>query len=123
MGASVFIAKALGILYVIFGLAIFSGGVDLKKLFDDIMKSTGLRVLYAIFTLFVGFLIVNTHNLWEDVWTVLITLIGWGALLKGVVYLVCPNAMKKFKGMLENKNLMASIVLLFGLIFAYIGFM
>jgi hypothetical protein len=45
------------------------------------------------FILFVaGISIIRVHNLWTRSWTVLITLVGWGALAGGLARMFAPEA-------------------------------
>jgi hypothetical protein len=73
----------------------------------------------------VGFLIVHCHNLWGKDWTVLITIIGWLALIKGVLIIVFPKFIQRLsRSFLTDRTLQIYpyVTLLIGLLFAYFGF-
>ncbi len=42
-----------------------------------------------------GLIIVVNHNIWEFSAAGLITLIGWGSLIKGAIFLIIPNFLFK----------------------------
>ncbi len=60
------------------------------------------RLLTAILLLVIGLAIVINHNLWTPFWRIIITLFGWLLVVKGAVYLVFPQIMKKFSGWSEQ---------------------
>lgn len=58
---------------------------------NDIMAQTGLLFVIAFITLIVGLMIVISHDVWVMSWPVIITIIGWLALISGIVRLFCPE--------------------------------
>jgi hypothetical protein len=48
-------------------------------------KNTALTYFMGFTAVIIGFLMMNYHNVWEKNWTVLITIMGWLALIKGVL--------------------------------------
>lgn len=96
-----------------------------KDAFEDMMKSSSFIVFGGALALVVGFLIVHYHNFWVSDWTVIITIIGWGGLIKGVVLFLAPKAMIKFSRVFlgkKNMHLMGVGALIFGLVLGYFGF-
>ena len=45
----------------------------------------------AFFTIILGLLMVVSHNIWQWSWRVIITIIAWIVLLKGVCILMLPQ--------------------------------
>ena len=123
METSVLVAQILGLVYVVLGLGLLINGAYYKKAFDELLKSPAFMFFGGALAIVVGFLIVNVHNFWVKDWTVLITIIGWGALLKGVLIFLAPNFLIDFsRPMLKNINVLGSGVLIFGLVMGYFGF-
>jgi len=74
--------------------------------------------------LVVGFLIVSNHNVWVQDWTVLVTIIGWLALLKGVLIFLAPKFLIKLSAsILKKTNLIGLCAIILGLVFGYFGFL
>ncbi|MEI6710821.1 MAG: hypothetical protein WCK88_00710 [bacterium] len=67
----------------------------------------------------IGALMIYVHNIWVADWTVLVTIIGWTALIKGIWLTVLPQSASKFRSWLQPKNhsMVTTIVLVLGLIF------
>jgi len=126
MQTSIFIAKFLGVAYVIFGLGLLLNPKYYKKMLSDLMKSTSSIYYGGIMALVAGFLITYYHNLWCTNWAVVITVLGWMGLLKGFLLIVLPNVMVSWtKSWTKNMSfipLWGSIVLLMGLYLIYFGF-
>ena len=70
--------------------------------------------------------IVLYHNFWTTDWRIIITIVGWISVLKGVVRIVAPTAALRVAHGIENSDLMlkgASFALLaVGAWLAYEGF-
>ncbi|MGB0897185.1 MAG: hypothetical protein ACPGU9_06830 [Flavobacteriaceae bacterium] len=75
-------------------------------------------VLPAILTISLGLTSVLLHNIWELNWKLIITVIGWSTLLKGMYIFVFPKSILKFVNRINPKRLpiFYIMMLLFGLI-------
>lgn len=123
METSVLVAQILGLVYVLLGLGILINGSYYKKSFDELLKSPAFMFFGGVTSLIVGFLIVRVHNFWVQDWTVLVTIMGWLALLKGALIFLAPKALISMsKPMLKNVNVIGFFALVLGLVFGYFGF-
>ncbi len=126
METSIFIAKLLGLAYTVIGLGMLLNGKYYKKQFDAMMKEAGVWYLGGVMALLVGYLIVSAHNVWEGSWVVLITIIGWMALLKGLLLLLFPAWFMDWSaGLFKKSKTMSTwgiFALVLGLVFVYFGF-
>ncbi|MBU1808991.1 MAG: hypothetical protein KJ661_05490, partial [Candidatus Omnitrophica bacterium] len=126
MDSSTFIARIFGLYYLIIGVGIIFNRKAFQQLLDDFCKSAALVFFGGLFALVVGLAIVLTHNIWVADWTVLITILGWGALLKGIWLIVFPGTVFKFmQSYQKNKNMLIIqpiIVLILGVVMTYFGF-
>ncbi|MFH0840944.1 MAG: hypothetical protein V1865_03135 [bacterium] len=91
MDISFFLAKIMGIYFLIVGISILIKGRAIFKKMDQIIDN-GLMYYLAIISLIIGLLIVGSHNIWTGGFEViLVTIIGWLALLKGAFYMIMPD--------------------------------
>jgi uncharacterized membrane protein len=125
MELSILIAKITSVLYLSAALgAVFSRDYY-RKLLDDLFKNAALTYLMGFIAVILGFLIVNFHNTWNKDWTVLITILGWLAMLKGVLIIACPRFVQGYsKPIFEGRGLrfFPFIAAFVGLLFGYFGF-
>lgn len=125
METSVLIAKIISVIYLSFGVGLIFNTSFYKKGIEKLLDSASFTILAGMIAVIIGIVIIEFHNIWEKNWTIVITIVGWIALIKGILLLTFPKSMVFFKPMFQLKNLykfLAPLVILFGLIFAYFGF-
>lgn len=123
METSILVAQIAGVAYLALGLGMLLDPGYYKKAFDSMVKDPSYILFGGMMALVIGFLIVNVHNVWVQDWPVIVTLIGWIALVKGVLLLLMPKVFVGFsKGFVKHTSVLAFPVLVLGGIFAYYGF-
>jgi len=125
MELSILIAKITSVVYLAAALgAVFSRDYY-RRILDDLFKNAALTYLMGFTAVIVGFLIVNYHNIWVKDWTVLVTILGWLALMKGVLIIAFPRFVQSYSKLIfEGKGLefFPYIAAFVGLMFGYFGF-
>lgn len=91
MDLSIFLAKAIGLYYVFVSIAFLIQKTRLRGLIIDTLNSPAYLLLSGFIALIIGILLVVSHNLWVEDWRVIITIIGWLALLKGMTIILFPQ--------------------------------
>lgn len=126
METSVFIARIFGLCYLIIGAGFMFNRKAFKQVMDDFCKNAALVFYGGILALVIGVVIILTHNVWVANWTVIITIIGWLAFIKGIWIIVFPNTVSKFmQAYQKNENLLmihSIAVLIFGAVLTFFGF-
>ena len=123
MGLSLLIAKTFSGVYIVSGIAILIGSVDLDKIVDEFEKSSALTFISGCFGIIFGVTMVNYHNIWINNWTVLTTILSWLMLIGGITVVIFPKCLSYFKGWMKHDKLLGSCMLVFGLIMGYFGFL
>jgi hypothetical protein len=99
-------AIALGML---FNLASF------PALAEQVSREPALIFLSGVLLFVAGLAIVRAHNLWSGGWPVLVTILGWLALVGGLIRILLPTRLAEIAaGFGQNTGLItvAAIVLL-----------
>jgi uncharacterized membrane protein HdeD (DUF308 family) len=125
MELSTLIAKIAAVIYLSVSLGRFFSRDYYRRLSDDMYKNAALTYMMGFMAVIVGFLILHNQNLWGRSWTVLITIMGWLALIKGVLIIVFPNFIQRLsKPFLTARALkiIPYVTLSIGLLFGYFGF-
>jgi uncharacterized protein YjeT (DUF2065 family) len=126
MGLSIFLARIIGIYLLIVSISVILNIKRFRSIVDDIMQHPGLQLVMGFNILVMGILLVVTHNIWVASWELIITLIAWCVLIKGILNVAFPSTAKKFaKYCLRSKNAVLTIGmidLIIGLFLVYIGF-
>jgi hypothetical protein len=126
METSIFIAKIIATIYLSFGAGLLFSGNYYKKEMAKLLDNSALMIFGGFMAIILGLLVIENHNYWVKNWTVLITIIGWIALIKGIFLLAFPRSLNFFKPMLTaeySMKFLAPLVIIFGLVFAYFGFL
>lgn len=120
------IFQIFSVVYVVVGIGMIVNPAFYRKMFSDFIENGGVLYMGGIMALVVGVLLVIFHNTWTKDWSVIITIIGWMALIKGVVILILPKAMISLaRSILQSNAFMkieAVIAIVVGVLFAYLGF-
>lgn len=126
MVVSIFIARLLGPVFVLVGLALLTQATTYRAILQDFLRSPALHYLAGFLGLIAGLTLVLTHNVWAADWRLLITLIGWLALVRAVVTMFRPQWMVTLgNAVLEHRNVFpiaAAVDLLLGLVLSYFGY-
>lgn len=125
MERSILLARILSVVYVSAALGAIVSANHYRRLADDLFSSAGLTYVTGFMTVIMGILVVHYHNTWTKSWPVLITVIGWGALLKGVAIIVVPQVVHRASTALLagwGATAFPYVAIGLGLLFGYFGF-
>ncbi len=126
MNASLFIAKLMGPCCLVMGLGLFLNPDNYQKILKEFCASAAATFFGGIMSMVLGILIVLNHNIWVFNWNVIITLYGWGGIIKGIWMVVFPKSVPCVTdACTKNKCLMlvqCGFVVLIGLVFTYFGY-
>ncbi|OGW75710.1 MAG: hypothetical protein A2Z72_03305 [Omnitrophica bacterium RBG_13_46_9] len=126
METAIFIARIIGPCYIIFAVGMMSNREFYQKVMEDYFKNAALVFFGGLLALLIGFLILLSYNKWAANWTVIITLFGWGGIIKGIWLIVFPNTISKvMQAYRENKLLPAVhslVALAVGVCLTFLGY-
>ena len=95
MTSSTYIARLMGPVLLVIGIGMAVGlmlqGEGYSSLLREFIGSRSLIFITGILALVAGLAIVNTHNLWVRDWRVLVTVLGWLLVIRGITLLVFPS--------------------------------
>jgi hypothetical protein len=127
MSTSVFIARLIGPVMLVIGLAVFANPRGFRELAEEFMASRALLFLSGLLIMPVGLAIVLTHNVWTADWRVLITLLGWLTAIGGAARLLAPTYVLPIGHAMLNKPyftlVAAAIWVVLGLLFCFFGYL
>ena len=120
------IFQIFSIVYITIGIGIFINPGFYKKLFEDFIENAAVMYLGGIMALTIGYLIVAFHNTWTKDLSVIITIVGCLAMIKGILILIRPNMIIALsKAMVQKESILkieAIAVIILGLVFSFLGF-
>ena len=126
MGSADFIAQIIGLLFGIVAVGVLINTAIYRRMVEEFTESPALCYLGGILALFFGLFILNFNNAWTTDWTVIITIIGWLSVVKGVLLIVFPKVYLNFSNWMRMGDAMMRyigiIYLLLGLFLTFKGF-
>jgi len=96
MDPSIFLAKLMGPILVVVGLGILINRAPSQAVAEEVVKSRALLYVSGVLALIAGLGIVLTHNEWDLSWQVIITIIGWLAVVRGLLRVLIPQQIGDF---------------------------
>ena len=127
MSTSLFLARLIGPVMLVIGLAVFANQRGFRDMAEEFMASRALMFLSGIIILPAGLAIVLTHNVWTADWRVLITIFGWLNVVGGAIRLIGPPFLAQTgRAMLKQPyftSLAAGIWVVLGLLFCFFGYL
>ncbi|HEY2227365.1 MAG TPA: hypothetical protein VGI22_06400 [Xanthobacteraceae bacterium] len=126
MATSIFLAKLLGPILVLAAVAVYVNRKSLDTIGQEFLRSNALLLLLGFLDFTAGLAIVLTHNVWVADWRVIITLLGWLLLIRGIVRTLIPDQVKPYGvKLMRNKNAVTGVLavtLVLGLALSYFGY-
>lgn len=125
MGTAILISKIIGVIYLAFGIGMLVNPSFYRREIPKLLENSAYLILGGFLAVVFGFLILEGQYTWTSDWTIVITILGWIAILKGAMLLAFPNSMKMYKPLFESKvfmNILTPMVILMGAVFIYLGF-
>lgn len=125
-GLSVIIARIAAVIYLAAAAGALFSRSYYRRLIEDFYRNAAVVYLAGFMAVVLGSLVVVHHNLWVTDWRVLITILGWLALIKGVLLIVFPGFVQGYsRPFLGERGLMwfPPTAAFLGLLFGYFGFL
>ena len=120
------IFQIISIVYITIGIGIFINPGFYKKLFEDFIENAAVLYLGGIMALTIGYLILAFHNTWTKDLSVIITIFGCLAMIKGILILIRPKIIIALSEvMLQKEGILkieAIAIIILGLAFSFLGF-
>jgi hypothetical protein len=118
MDASLLIARLVGPFFLVASLAMLVNRTVYQDLAEEFIESPALIWLTGMFALLAGLAIVNFHNLWVADWRVIITVLGWLWIAKGLARLTMPGLLQRWG---ENWTGRPAVLVASGVVAALVG--
>jgi len=127
MSNSLFLARLIGPVMLVVGLAVFTNPRGFRDMAEEFLASRALMFLSGLIIMPVGIAIVLTHNIWTADWRVAITVFGWLCAIGGALRLFGPLfVVKAGHTMLRQPYftpIAAAIWVVLGLLFCFFGYL
>ena len=123
MEISLVAAKILGLYLVVSGLFMIFRGKTLPHMMKDFFDHPAVLYLAGVILIFLSSLFLLQGNIWDGTWRTVITIVAWATLIKGIVYILAPDMLRKMvtKKLMDTVSLYGVIAIVAGVYLFYIG--
>jgi uncharacterized membrane protein len=125
MDSVIVLARISGIMCLLIGLSVMNKS-SMATIMDELERSKAVFWFIGFMAALLGAIMLNVYSTWSAHWPVLLTILGWLALLKGIAIMLFPSSAwhsfyRKFKasGIVMFSGILALLV---GIILLYKGF-
>jgi hypothetical protein len=125
MDVSILLARLIGPLYLVVGVGLLLNQSYYRDMLRNLPAGGMLYYLSGAIALTFGVAVLLFHNLWVADWRVILTILGWLGVAKGILLLVFPRAAIRFTAWTARSSLLlasAIFALLLGNWFCYVGY-
>lgn len=91
MDTTIFLAQMWGPIILVLGIGMFTSRSFYAKIYHDLQKEPLAVLIFAMVGMAAGITQVLSHNVWETLPQVLVSLLGWGLVLKAATFAVAPK--------------------------------
>ncbi len=124
MDASIVLAKISGIMCLLVGLTALNKKY-IAAIIDELESSKALFWFIGFVAALIGAVILALYSAWGFNWRVLITILGWLSLLKGIAITLFPDSLMSFYKKFKASGIIlfsGVIAIIFGVILLYKAF-
>lgn len=91
---TVFLSKLIGLYCILVALSMMTHKQATVETATSLLHDPSMMLVLGVFTLVAGLAMVLAHNIWSSgALAVVVTLIGWLTLIKGLLFLLLPHEM------------------------------
>ncbi len=125
---TIFLSRLIGLYCMLIALSMMTRRQATVETVTVLLQNPSMTLIVGIITLAAGLAMVLAHNIWSGgTLVVVVTLVGWMALIKSLFFLFLPHGMEAglFLGQLHYQQLFylySAISLVLGVYLTYSGF-
>jgi hypothetical protein len=105
MEPTLFLASIWGPVILAVAVGIFTSRKYYVKIYRDLEKDSLAMLVFGMVAMTAGLIHVQIHSVWDTLPQILVSLLGWGILLKGAAFLVAPRFVDASGDWAANANL------------------
>jgi uncharacterized protein YjeT (DUF2065 family) len=119
---TLYLAEAMGLYLILIGLSGLSAPLRWTALMDELSRSPALQMILGVMVFAIGVTLVIVHSHLTDTLAIIVTVIGWAALLEGALLIVVPALLLRIGAWsLKFTRIWAVVSLIFGILLGLAG--
>ncbi len=112
-----FLMQLWGPVLLAVGLGFFTSRSYYLKIYRELDKQSFAVFVFSIFAIPAGIIHIQAHNLWNTLPEIIVSVLGWGLLIKGIIFAIAP----RFVGRTADWEAKSKLVPLAGFLMLVLG--
>lgn len=125
MSTTIFLAQIWGPIILAIGIGLFVSRNFYTRVYREIQKEPFAALLFGMLAMAVGIMQISMHNLWNNLTQSVISLLGWGTLLKGALFVIAPHTADRMSDWAQKKNILpfaGALLVIGGALLSWVGY-
>lgn len=119
---TLYLAQAIGLYLILIGLSGLVAPQRWTRVMEDFSASAALTLVTGIFVFILGITLIHIHTILTDPLAIIVTLVGWIALIEGALLIVVPHLLLRIgHWSLKFTRIWAIVSILLGLFLGIAG--
>ena len=112
----------IGLYELVAGIAGLTGRIDWRAMTDEFMNSPSLSFVTGFMVFALGGVMIINHHHWTDLLAIIVSLIGWIALVEGIAMMLAARPLLIFfRPLIGSQRAVSLFAALFGIILIVVG--
>lgn len=121
METTTFLASIWGPIALAAGIGMYASRPYYVRVYREIERVPFALIMFGMFALAFGIIHVQAHNVWSSLPASLVSLFGWGLVIKGALSLVVPKIADKAGDWWANTKLIPLVAVILLVLGAYLS--
>jgi hypothetical protein len=125
MDTTIFLAQIWGLGILAVGIGVFVSRDYYIKVYRNLEKETLAVLVFGMAGIAAGVAHINAHSVWSTFPEIVISLLGWGLLIKGLAFAIAPRVVDKGGDWMANTKLIPAaggVMLVLGAYLTWFGY-
>ena len=125
MEITTFLAQLWGPVILAIGIGMFVSRSFYLRIYRDIEKGAFAALIFGGASMAAGIAQIGVHNLWNSPAEMLVSLLGWGLLIKGAYFVIAPGSADRWGDYAARANVIpvvGVVMLVAGGYLSWLGF-
>jgi uncharacterized protein YjeT (DUF2065 family) len=119
---TLYLAQAIGLYMILAGLSGLVKPDRWRQVMDEFAASAALTLVTGVFVFALGVTLIYVHGFLTDLLAILVTAIGWIALIEGALLIVVPHLLLRIGAWsLKFTRIWAIVSILLGILLGFAG--
>ncbi len=124
MDITIFLAQMWGPVLLAIGLGFLFSGKYYLKIYRELDKQSFAVFTFALLAIAGGVAQIQAHNVWGTFPEVVISILGWGLLVKGIIFALAPRFVNRTAEAEAKMNLIplaGTLMVMLGIYLSWLG--